>query len=77
MEEEEKELVSKAKSGDSESFSKLYSKYYSTIHYTIYMIVKNDEVTNDLSSVVFTKAWNKISSFVDNISFKMWLCRFY
>jgi len=73
MEEEEKELVSKAKSGDSESFSKLYSKYYSTIHYTIYMIVKNDEVTNDLSSVVFTKAWNKISSFVDNISFKMWL----
>ena len=73
MEEEEKVLVEKAKAGDSESFSKLYSKYYKTVRYTIFLIMKDEDITNDLSSIVFTKAWNKISMFVDNISFKMWL----
>ena len=73
MEEKEKILVENAKGGDFNSYSELFGKYYNTIRYTISTIVKNEEITNDLISIVFTKAWNKINLFVNNISFKMWL----
>lgn len=54
-------------------FGKLFNMYYNTIKYTIYNIVKNKDVTDDLVSVTFTKAFNQIASYTNPISFEMWL----
>lgn len=66
-------LVEQAKNGSERAFSKLYEKYYKTIWFTIYNIVKNRDVTEDLISVVFTKAYLKIESYTEHISYEMWL----
>lgn len=66
-------IVDKAKQGDEKSFSFLYNKYKKTIWYTIINIVKNEEVANDLLSIVFTKAYIKLQTYVNHISFEMWL----
>lgn len=66
-------LVEQAKNGSERAFNKLYNLYNKTIWFTIYNIVKNRDVADDLVSVVFTKAYLKKESYVDHISFEMWL----
>lgn len=66
-------LVEQAKNGSQRAFNKLYDKYYKTMWFTIYNIVKNKDVTEDLISVVFTKAYMKMDSYTEHISFEMWL----
>lgn len=66
-------IIQEAKEGKQKAFTTLYDKYYRLIRYVIRDIVKNDDVADDLLSVTFTKAFQKIDSFVDNISFEMWL----
>lgn len=66
-------LVEQAKKGSQRAFNKLYDKYYKTMWFTIYNIVKNKDVTEDLISVVFTKAYMKMDSYTEHISFEMWL----
>ena len=60
-------LIAQAKEGKQLAFTKLYNKYYNTIRYVIYNIVRNIDVTDDLISVTFTKAFMKIDKYVDNI----------
>lgn len=67
------DLVEQAKNGSERAFNKLYDKYYKTVWFTVYNIVKNRDVTDDLISVVFTKAYMKKESYVDHISYEMWL----
>lgn len=66
-------LINQAKEGVEGAFGELFDMYYNTIKYTIYNIVKNKDVTDDLVSVTFTKAFNKIASYTNPISFEMWL----
>lgn len=66
-------LVEQAKNGSERAFNKLYNLYNKTIWFTIYNIVKNRDVADDLVSVVFTKAYLKKESYVNHISFEMWL----
>lgn len=77
MTDEEKQqlldLIKQAKEGKQIAFSKLYEKYNRIIYNTIYNIVHNKDVTDDLLSVTFTKAFMKIASYVNHISFEMWL----
>lgn len=73
MTEELINLVEQAKSGSERAFNKLYSQYKQTIWFTVYNIVKNRDIADDLVSVVFTKAYMKMESYVDHISFEMWL----
>jgi RNA polymerase sigma-70 factor (ECF subfamily) len=73
MKEEEKLLVEQAREGSEKAFSKLYQKYNKTIWFTIYNIVKNSDVADDLTSVVFTKVYEKLQTYVNHISFEMWL----
>lgn len=67
------DLINQAKEGSQGAFTKLYNKYEHIIHNTIYNIVKNRDVTEDLMSVTFTKAWFKLASYTNHISFEMWL----
>ena len=66
-------LINQAKEGIEGAFGKLFNMYYNTIKYTIYNIVKNKDVTDDLVSVTFTKAFQKIVTYTNPISFEMWL----
>lgn len=67
------DLIKQAKEGKQIAFTKLYNKFKQTIYITIIKIVKNRDVADDLLSTTFTKAFTKINSFVENISFEMWL----
>ena len=73
MTEELISLIEQAKSGSQKAFSELYYRYKSNIWFIIMNIVKNTDVADDLTSVVFTKAYEKLSTYVDHISFEMWL----
>lgn len=70
---EENILIEQAKLGDSKAFNQLYDKYYKLIRYIIFDIIKNDEITQDLLSTTFIKAFNKLHSYVNPISFEAWL----
>ena len=58
---DDKSLIDQAKQGVEGAFSSLFTMYYNSIQYTIYNIVRNKDVTDDLLSVTFTKAFKKIS----------------
>ena len=70
---EESKLIEKAKHGDEKAFKELYNKYYRLLRYIIYDIVKDDDVTADLLSITFIKAFKGINRFAENISFEAWL----
>lgn len=66
-------LVEQAKKGSERAFTTLYNTYKPNIWFTIYNVVKNADVADDLTSVVFTKAYRKLDSYINHISFEMWL----
>lgn len=65
--------VQEIKNNNQRVITKLYNQYYDTVHKSIYSIVKNTEVTEDLSNDVFIKAIAKIESYRENISFNAWI----
>lgn len=67
------DLVEQAKQGSQKAFSKLYYKYKSDIWYTAMNIVRNTDAADDITSVVFAKAYEKLSTYTQHISFNMWL----
>lgn len=67
------DLINQAKEGKQFAFTQLYNRYNKIIYNTIYNIVHNKDVADDLLSVTFTKAFFKIASYVNHISFEMWL----
>lgn len=77
MTDEEKQqltdLINQAKEGSQAAFTKLYNKYKSILYPTIFHIVNNKDATDDLLSITFIKAFSKLDSYVNNISFEMWL----
>ena len=73
MKQEITNLVEQAKNGSTRAFNELYRKYEKTIWFTVYNIVKNRDVADDLVSVVFTKAYMKMHSYTEHISYEMWL----
>ena len=73
MKQEITNLVEQAKNGSTRAFNTLYNKYEKTVWFTVYNIVKNRDVADDLVSVVFTKAYMKMDSYTEHISYEMWL----
>jgi RNA polymerase sigma-70 factor (ECF subfamily) len=71
--EDEDLLIEHAKLGKQDAFTKLYDRHHKLIRYIIFDIVKNGDVADDLLSVTFTKAFARINSYVNPISFEMWL----
>lgn len=73
MTKEELDLIEEAKHGNREAFSKLYNKHYSLIRYVIFDATKDAELTQDLMSITFMKAYSKLHYFVNDFSFSAWL----
>lgn len=76
MENIEKELINKAKNKDSAAFSELYNLYFPKIYKFVYYRTNHKETAEDLTSKIFTKVLEKLSSF-DNSQgyFNAWLYR--
>ncbi len=70
---DENALIEQAKQGDEKAFTTLYNQHYKLIRYIIFDLVKNDDVADDLASVTFTKAFKKLDTYVNPISFEAWL----
>ena len=65
--------VDQAKNGSQKAFAKLYEDNYDIIQRLILSMTKNKDVTDDLVSVTFTKAFRTILNFKEDVPFKMWL----
>lgn len=57
-------FVYKAKKGDKEAYGKLYLKYFDSIYrYIFFKVNQNRQDAEDLTEIVFFKAWEKIEAF--------------
>ena len=73
---EERELIERAKECDSSAFARLYEHYYQGIYNYIYLRVSDVSQAEDLTSEVFIKALESIDSFTfRGLPFSSWLYR--
>ena len=57
------ELVSQFQQKDVKAYEKLYNMYCDSISGVVNTIIKNDDVTQEITQDVFIKAWNKSDSY--------------
>ncbi|MDD3285779.1 MAG: RNA polymerase sigma factor [Patescibacteria group bacterium] len=70
--EQEAALIAATKERDTEAFGSLYDTFVKKIYDFVYYKTLNKEVAEDIVSLVFTKAWQKINQFKSG-SFSAWL----
>lgn len=71
---DEQLLVSRAQDGDSGAFAELYDGYATRVYRFVYYRTGHKETAEDLTSVIFTKAYQKIAGFKsDKGVFGAWL----
>ena len=58
----DKQALSRLKSRDKEAFIAVYDAHVQDIHRFVYFKIGNKEEANDLTSMVFLKAWNHIQN---------------
>jgi len=56
-------LIRQAKNGDVEAFNLLYEIYFTPVFRYIYLRVKDKEITNDLTQIVFLKVFQSIERY--------------
>lgn len=70
---EDKELVDRAKSGDTRAFDELVLKHGQRLYGLVYHMTSNREDTNDLLQDIFSKAYRSLKRFRGNSSFYTWV----
>lgn len=74
--ENEKAVVKAAKNGDSQAFTELYNHYFPKIYSYLMRRTGHQETTEDLTSKVFLKAFDKLPKFsITSAPFGAWLYR--
>ena len=58
----DKQTLSRLKSRDKEAFTKVYDEHVKDIHRFVYFKIGSREEANDLTSMIFLKAWNHIQN---------------
>jgi RNA polymerase sigma-70 factor (ECF subfamily) len=71
----ETQLISRARQGDKEAFGDLYELHLEELFSYIYYRVSPKEDAEDMTEQVFLKAWENLSAFRGDASFKSWLYR--
>ena len=71
----DKILVYKAKRGDKEAYGKLYLRYFDAIYrYIFFRVSQNHEEAEDITEIVFFKAWEKFATFDEQpAGFRAWI----
>lgn len=73
---DEKQLISKAAAGDKQAFGDLYLLHLQPIYRYIYYQVSQHEEAEDLTELVFTKAWGALPDYDQRgVPFQAWLYR--
>ena len=68
------ELVSRAQSGDSDAFARLYDHYVDDIYRYVYFLLSERKASEDLTARVFLKAWKNLDHYeAGEESFGAWL----
>lgn len=68
------EIISKIKSGDSSTyFNILYKRYFSKVLNKCYNLVKDRNLAEELTEDIFSKVFERLSSFKELSSFSSWL----
>ena len=70
---EDKELVERAKAGDTAAFDELVVKYTPRLYGLIYHMTSNREDTNDLLQDVFAKTYRVLKRFRGKSTFYTWI----
>jgi RNA polymerase sigma-70 factor (ECF subfamily) len=71
----EQEAILKIAAGNTEAFGTIYDLYIEKIYRFVYYRTHHKQTAEDLTSVVFTKAFDKFSSFDKKANFATWLFR--
>jgi RNA polymerase sigma-70 factor (ECF subfamily) len=72
----ETELIARAVRGDTSAFGDLYERYMDQIYRYVYYGVTNHQEAEDLTEVVFLKAWEALPRFKpEKAMFRAWLYR--
>ena len=69
------ELVEKAKKGNKMAFNFLMNKYYSRVYASLFSFTKSHEDSEDLTQMTFLKVWQQISTFRGDSAFFTWVYR--
>lgn len=72
---EERELIERVKSGESQCFSELVLRYERPVFQSVFAFLGNRQEAEDITQDVFVSAFRKISSFEYRASFLTWLRR--
>ncbi|MEM9479393.1 MAG: sigma-70 family RNA polymerase sigma factor, partial [Verrucomicrobiota bacterium] len=70
---EDRELVERAKSGDTGAFDELVLKHSKRLYSLVYHMTSNHEDTNDLLQDIFAKAYRSLKRFQGKSSFYTWI----
>lgn len=71
----EQEAINRIEAGDADAFSVLYDLYLDRVYRFVYYRTHHKQTTEDLVSVIFTKAFSKFESFDRHANFATWLFR--
>lgn len=70
------DLIARARRGDANAFGDLYEQYLSAIYRYVYYRVGDVAEAEDLTEIVFLKAWEALDKFeVRDVPFSAWLYR--
>jgi len=69
----EKEILLKAKANDQIAFNTLFNKYWDTVYGFLISRTSDSNKAEELSIEVFSKAFDRISSFDESQSFASWI----
>lgn len=70
---EDRELVERARRGDTEAFDELVTKYTPKLYGLVYHMTSNREDTHDLLQDVFAKAYRSLKRFQGRSTFYTWI----
>src|SRR5215472_17533792 len=71
----DRELVRRCQTGDSDAFNDLVTRYRDRVFTMIYGMVRNEQEAWDLAQESFLRAWRSIHRFKGQSSFYTWLYR--
>ena len=74
-EENDKELVRRAKSGDHQAFAQLVEENQNRVYSLAFRITRDREESADLAQEAFLKAWQALPNFQGESSFATWVYR--